>query len=66
MLLAVLFGLLVGKAHDGSYSYKECMAQKFEPKACWNSEQLYKAGKYLCKVQGKGFDGSSDCVKKAE
>lgn len=60
-LALILFGALTNSATQGTVQYDECKALKFEPKACWNSEQLHKAGKFLCKVQGKELEGRSDC-----
>lgn len=48
-------------ASNGTVSYDECKALKFEPKACWSSEQLYKAGKWSCKMHGKELGEKSEC-----
>ena len=61
MLIFAAFIALVTSAHRGSLSYDECMSMDFEPKVCWESEQLYKAGRYLCEKQGKPYSGKSDC-----
>ncbi len=59
LLLAVLFGGLVSSAHNGTRNFDECLAQEFKPKSCWESEQLYKAGKFGCQVQGKKYVGKA-------
>lgn len=61
MLIAVLFGLLVSSAHNGTRNYDECKAAEFKPKACWEAKQLHKAGKWSCKIQGKKLENKSDC-----
>lgn len=63
MFMILLVGALFNSVIQGDLSYDECKAQNFNAKSCWNSEQLYKAGNYLCKVQGKTRDESkrSEC-----
>jgi len=46
MLFLILYGFLVTSAHNGTRNYEECKAQSFEPKSCWEAEQLHKAGKF--------------------
>lgn len=61
MIFFTLFILLVSSAHNGTRNYADCQSLKFEPKACWEAHQLYKAGKFGCTAQGKGYSGKSDC-----
>lgn len=44
MLLAVLFGALVGLATHGTVHYEECKANEFKPNACVTSKTLHDAG----------------------
>jgi len=59
MLIAILLGALLNSSIQGNLSYDECQAENFKPKACWNSEQFYKLGKFGCKVQGKLYIGKA-------
>ena len=61
MLLTVLFSVLVTMAHNGTRNYEVCLKENFQHKACYEAKQLYKAGKYGCKIQGKEFNGNSTC-----
>ena len=61
MLILILFSLLTGSATKGTLNYKECLALDFGPEACWDSEQLHKAGRFSCEKQGKKLVGLSDC-----
>lgn len=61
ILLIVPIIALVTSAHNGTRNYEVCLKEKFTHQACWEAEQLNKAGKFLCEKQGKGFDGSSSC-----
>ena len=60
-ILLLLFGALVFKAHEGTITYKECQSINFEMKACKGAKDLHDAGKSLCKLQGKDFNGNSNC-----
>lgn len=61
MLFLILFSIVSYKAHEGTVTYKECSEINFEMKACESAKNLYDSGKFLCKVQGKDFNGTSDC-----
>jgi hypothetical protein len=61
MFIFTVIVFFVSQLTSGSYSYEDCIERKFEPKACYQSEALYNAGKSLCDFQNKPFDGSSDC-----
>jgi hypothetical protein len=50
MFLAIVFGLLVGSAHNGTRNYEECKASDFKPKSCFEAKQLHKAGNFLKKI----------------
>ena len=63
MLFVALFTFLFTSAHNGTRNYEECLKEDFKTGACWEAKQMYKAGKWGCTVQGKGFNGSSTCVK---
>ena len=45
MLITILFGAVVTFLAHGTYSYEDCKALEFEPKACVTSELLSKAKK---------------------
>lgn len=49
-MFLILFAFLVTSAHNGTRNYEECKALQFVPKACWESEQMEKAGKFLKKI----------------
>jgi hypothetical protein len=57
MILFAIFMFVSVSAHNGTRNFDECKAVKFKPSSCWESEQLYKAGKWGCKVQGKKYVG---------
>lgn len=61
MFFLVIFTFLVTSAHNGTRNYDECLKENFAHSACWEAKQLYKAGKFGCNLNGKGFDGSSSC-----
>jgi hypothetical protein len=61
MFLFTVIVFAISQAVSGSYSYQDCIDRNFEPKACFSSKALYDSGKKLCSIQGKSFDGSSDC-----
>jgi hypothetical protein len=61
MILAILFGAVLNTLVQGHTHFDDCLQDNFESKSCWNSEQMFKAGKFLCKVQGKPYSGKSDC-----
>lgn len=62
MIFMLVFSFLTYSAYDGTKSYKECMDINFNmPTACNEAKSMYDIGKKLCSVQGKPFDGSSDC-----
>lgn len=61
MLFLILFTIVSYSAHEGTAEYAECSAINFNMKACQRAKNLYSTGKFLCKVQGKKFAGSSDC-----
>lgn len=50
IMFLILFAFLVTSAHNGTRNYEECKALQFVPKACWESEQMEKAGKFLKKI----------------
>lgn len=59
MLLALIFGAIVSSAHNGTRNFDECKSAEFKPKSCWESEQLQKAGKFGCQIQGKDYVGKA-------
>lgn len=61
-MFIVLFSILSSLAHNGARNYQECLEVNFKPKSCWEAKQFNKGGKFLCKIQGKGFDDKG-CVK---
>jgi hypothetical protein len=61
MLFLILFTIISYGAHEGTAEYKECMEINFDMRACQRAKNLYNTGKALCSIQGKGFNGNSDC-----
>lgn len=45
MILAILWGALVSMFVETTYSFKDCEAKNFEPKACQVEKVLYEVGK---------------------
>lgn len=41
-MLSILFGMLLSAAFHNQYSYEDCKALEFKPKACVISEQVNK------------------------
>jgi len=44
-MIAILFGMLVSSLYHGTYSYEDCKAKNFEPKACVTSKAMDNLGK---------------------
>lgn len=45
MIIAIIFGALTSLLVQGTVSYEDCKAKKFEPKACAVSKKMDKLGK---------------------
>jgi hypothetical protein len=62
MIALLIFSFVTFSAHNGTKSYQECIESDFKMKnACADAKKLYDAGKSLCSIQGKGFEGNSSC-----
>lgn len=51
MIIAILFGAIVGLATHGTVHYDECKANEFKPNACVTSKTLHDAGNVSIKVE---------------
>jgi len=49
-MFLILFAFLVTSAHNGTRNYEVCKAESFKHSACWEAEQMEKAGKFLKKL----------------
>jgi hypothetical protein len=61
MLYYLAFVILSTSLYKGTVSYEDCIQRNFEPRACRDSKNMWEAGKKLCELQGKDFDGKSTC-----
>jgi hypothetical protein len=59
MLFFAVFVWVTSHAWNGTFSYEDCLARNFEPKACHQSEDMNKLGEKLCSIQGKEFDNKN-------
>jgi hypothetical protein len=53
MLFFALFISLSTLTVKGTMTFEECKKDNFKHSACYEAEQLHKAGKFFDKVQGK-------------